>query len=700
MKNIILFVFFIIFCLANSIANSTTNSDSLKTLIKLDKTDTIKVRHLNHLAYSFRNSFPDSTIYYSKKSIEICESIKEKSKLKLWPGYSEAVGNLGIGYRLKGDYPNAKKHYFMALEMDKAMNYKFGIGKRLVGIANYFENISDYSKSLEYGFKALNVNQEINNNRAIALSNSIIGNVYFALENYPLSLKYSLLSYSVFKQIDDKNNIGSSEGKIGAIYTEMKEYNKSFYYLNKGLKTSRDNNLVQGEGEILNYLGNLFIAKRDYTNALKYINLSIELNTKNKIESQIAIAYRLLGQVFLQEKKYSLAEKNLLLALDLDKKSGALNNQFISEKALAEIYEATNKPQEALKHLKQANNLRDSIFNKRNSHKISIMEVEKKDAEAKVVQEKRDLLSQQEIEKQKIVRNSFIGGFILVILIAIGIFRSLQQNRKAKTIIEKQKAEVEHQKQEILDSIEYAKRIQTTILPPPKVVKKYLDDSFILYLPKDIVAGDFYWMETVGDWVLFAACDCTGHGVPGALVSVVCHNALNRAVKEYNKIMPAEILDCVAELVLENFSSDDDVKDGMDASVCALNIATGELYWAGANNPLWLIRHAELDSASVEIIEYKPNKQPIGKFDDRVPYTNHKIEIAKGDTIYLFTDGYADQFGGERGKKLTKAKFKEAILNMQRYNLDEQKKYLLDLHLNYKGNLGQVDDICVIGVRV
>jgi serine phosphatase RsbU (regulator of sigma subunit) len=232
------------------------------------------------------------------------------------------------------------------------------------------------------------------------------------------------------------------------------------------------------------------------------------------------------------------------------------------------------------------------------------------------------------------------------------------------------------------------------------VVKKYLDDSFILYLPKDIVAGDFYWMETVGDWVLFAACDCTGHGVPGALVSVVCHNALNRAVKEYNKIMPAEILDVVAELVLENFSSDDDVKDGMDASVCALNTSTGELYWAGANNPLWLIRHAELDSASVEIIEYKPNKQPIGKFDDRVPYTNHKIEIAKGDTIYLFTDGYADQFGGERGKKLTKAKFKEAILNMQRYNLDEQKKYLLDLHLSYKGTLGQVDDICVIGVRV
>ena len=321
-------------------------------------------------------------------------------------------------------------------------------------------------------------------------------------------------------------------------------------------------------------------------------------------------------------------------------------------------------------------------------------------------QKELDLSKQEKIAKEleaknaNFFKNAFIGIAVFISIISLLLFFAYHNKIKSNKLLEARNLFISHQKQEILDSIEYAKRIQTTILPPPKVVKKYLDDSFILYLPKDIVAGDFYWMESVGDWVLFAACDCTGHGVPGALVSVVCHNALNRAVKEYNKIMPAEILDVVAELVLENFSTDDDVKDGMDASVCALNTATGELYWAGANNPLWLIRHAELDSASVEIIEYKPNKQPIGKFDDRVPYTNHKIEITKGDTIYLFTDGYADQFGGERGKKLTKAKFKEAILNMQRYNLDEQKKYLLDLHLSYKGNLGQVDDICVIGVRV
>ena len=325
---------------------------------------------------------------------------------------------------------------------------------------------------------------------------------------------------------------------------------------------------------------------------------------------------------------------------------------------------------------------------------------------ARSKQKELELLNQEkktkqlEAENATYAKNALLAISAFIAIVSLLLLRAYFIKRKSNKELHHQKELITTQNREILDSIEYAKRIQATILPPPKVVKKYLDDSFILYLPKDIVAGDFYWMESVGDWVLFAACDCTGHGVPGALVSVVCHNALNRAVKEYNKIMPAEILDVVAELVLENFSTDDDVKDGMDASVCALNTATGELYWAGANNPLWLIRHDELDSTSAEIIGFKPNKQPIGKFDDRVPYTNHKIEIAKGDTIYLFTDGYADQFGGERGKKLTKAKFKEAILNMQRINLDEQKKYLLDLHLNYKGSLGQVDDICVIGVRV
>jgi len=260
---------------------------------------------------------------------------------------------------------------------------------------------------------------------------------------------------------------------------------------------------------------------------------------------------------------------------------------------------------------------------------------------------------------------------------------------------QKQKTIVEEKNREILDSIEYALRIQTAILPPQKIVKQYLENSFILYKPKDIVAGDFYWMETVNDLVLFATCDCTGHGVPGAMVSVVCHNALNRAVREFGLTQPAAILDKTAEIVIENFSkSEEDIKDGMDISLCAYNIKTKKLEWSGANNPLWLVQNGEL-------IETKADKQPIGMNENSKPFTNHQFTLNIGDIIYLFTDGFADQFGGETGeKKLTKKRFKEQLLAIQNITLQEQGIMLDKFIVEYRKEIEQIDDILVMGVKV
>ncbi len=303
--------------------------------------------------------------------------------------------------------------------------------------------------------------------------------------------------------------------------------------------------------------------------------------------------------------------------------------------------------------------------------------------------------------------------FVLVILVfLILVFFVIRSNylRKQtnktlfqqKEIIEFQKTEVESQKnlveekqKEIIDSIEYALRIQTAILPPQRIVKQYLENSFILYKPKDIVAGDFYWMETVDDIVLFAACDCTGHGVPGAMVSVVCHNALNRAVREFGLTQPAAILDKTAEIVVENFSkSDEDIQDGMDISLCAYHPKTKKLEWAGANNPLWLLQNGEL-------IETKADKQPIGMNENSKPFINHTFNLSVGDSIYLFTDGFADQFGGETGqKKLTRKRFKDLIMSLQSKSLQEQGIALDKFIIEYKKEIEQIDDILVIGVKI
>lgn len=290
-----------------------------------------------------------------------------------------------------------------------------------------------------------------------------------------------------------------------------------------------------------------------------------------------------------------------------------------------------------------------------------------------------------------------ICGFLLY---TIAYFRELtsRQNNELESnykSIEIQKHLVENKNREITDSIEYALRIQNAILPPAGIVKQSLGSSFIYYKPKDIVAGDFYWIEKINDTVLFAACDCTGHGVPGAMVSVICHNALNRAVREFGLKQPAEILDKTAELVIENFSkSEEDIKDGMDISLCAYNTSTKTLQWAGANNPLWLIKNGEL-------IETKADKQPIGMSDSRKPFTNHIFNVSSSDTIYLFSDGVTDQFGGETGnKKLTKKRFREFILSIQGKEIEEQGISLEEFITNYRKTTEQIDDMLVIGVKI
>ena len=224
------------------------------------------------------------------------------------------------------------------------------------------------------------------------------------------------------------------------------------------------------------------------------------------------------------------------------------------------------------------------------------------------------------------------------------------------------------------------------------MVKEYLQESFILYKPKDIVAGDFYWLEQKDGKVLFASADCTGHGVPGAMVSVVCNNGLNRSVREHGLSDPGKILDKTREIVISEFEkSEEDVKDGMDIALCSLE--GNKLLYAGAHNPLWIIRNGE-------IIETKANKQPIGKFDNLLPYTTHTFDLLKGDTFYIFSDGYPDQFGGERGKKYKSGNFKKFLISIQEYPMEEQHKLLDEEFENWKGKIEQIDDVCVIGVRV
>ena len=305
------------------------------------------------------------------------------------------------------------------------------------------------------------------------------------------------------------------------------------------------------------------------------------------------------------------------------------------------------------------------------------------------------------IEEQKSI--IWLSAIFLLIVSILGIlaYRSYRLKNKANILIVQQKEEIEEQHEvleeqhrEITDSINYAKRIQDAILPPLKLVKGYMPDSFILYQPKDIVAGDFYWMEGVNNLIIFAAADCTGHGVPGAMVSVVCHNAMNRAVREFMLVEPHEILNKTRDIVTETFEkSDEDVRDGMDVALCTINTETNKLSFSGANNGLYFIRDGQLT-------QIKPDKQPIGRYDDAKPFTKHDMDLEKGDVIYTFSDGYADQFGGPKGKKFMYKPFRELLLSIHKKPMEEQQELLMNAFENWRGAMEQVDDVCVIGVRI
>ncbi len=291
--------------------------------------------------------------------------------------------------------------------------------------------------------------------------------------------------------------------------------------------------------------------------------------------------------------------------------------------------------------------------------------------------------------------------FIIYLIIKVSIKRVKDQNEKLEKIVkdrtavvEKQKYEIEEKNKDIVDSIKYAKRIQNTILPSKERMDEILKDYFVIYKPKDIVSGDFYWADLLDGKSYFSAIDCTGHGVPGAFVSIVGFNGLKRTVNEFKIREPGKILDKLTDIVVDTFTGNEShLKDGMDLSLCSLDYNTLILEYAGANNSLIIIRDGE-------IIEYKANKQPIGEFDNRQSFINHKIQLQEGDCIFLFSDGYADQFGGPKGKKFKLKTLKNLFVNIAHLPPIKQKEELEKAFNDWKGNIEQLDDVCLIGVKI
>jgi len=277
------------------------------------------------------------------------------------------------------------------------------------------------------------------------------------------------------------------------------------------------------------------------------------------------------------------------------------------------------------------------------------------------------------------------------------MFKMFRDKQRANVVLEEKNALITSQKQEITDSIKYASRIQTAVLPSSNLIADAIPEHFVLFLPRDIVSGDFYWMTCKNDKIVLVAADCTGHGVPGAFMSMLGVSFLYEIVNKESILQPSEILNRLRNHIKTTLSQTgkiEEQKDGMDISLCVIDKQNKQLEWAGAFNPLYQIRKGEL-------IEYKADKMPVAvHINDYKSFTNHEVEIQPGDTFYMFSDGFSDQFGGADGRKFMSKKFKEKLLSIWDKPMEEQRSLLLTAHLDWRGDHDQVDDVLVIGFRM
>lgn len=651
--------------------------------------------------------------------------------------YSTVMTNSTIMYIDIGEYSKAMKMLIPALEKFEKEKDKKNMVMAYGSMSSVNLHLKDTAKALEYIDKSIQIARESGLNGSLSYSLVGKGNVLSEKGKYAEATKCYREAMSIRQRTGDKTGVAGTYLSLGNNFKRMAAYDSALVYYNIALEQFEAIGKKQSIAGLHSNIGVVYYDLKDYDKALEHYNKAFALRKELGIQTDLKDSYKTFENVYVQKGDYQKAyEYHVKYFQAYDSLNNAKARQEVLD--LQTKYD-TDKKQKEIELLSARERMQGLAFEKQNAllmferlqleqkgKEVELLNKDKSLKEAELLREREaklrkqkevDALQQENLLKEEInakqrqMTSIFIGAFVLMLITSGVIFRFYRQNRRAKIIISQQKEEVEQKKnqielqkelmeeknREITDSIRYAKRLQDAILPPTGFFRSLLPDSFVFYQPKDIVAGDFYWIDKSDDTIFLAVADCTGHGVPGAMVSIVGHNGLERCVKEFGLKDPEAILDKLNELVEGTFSrSEGQVRDGMDIALCIIKKSgdSTELTYSGANNPLWIIR------ADNTLEEIKADKQPIGRYDNRQPFTSKKVRLLEGDQIYLFSDGYADQFGGPSGKKFKYSRMKEELIQMAGSAMEEQSKMLSRKYHEWKGNLEQIDDVCVIGVRL
>ena len=719
---VMLFVLILIQLSQHAVAQ---NLDSLKKILQFAKHDSVRVRILVEL--SDECEIEDMGIYTSQ-AITICEnklktvSIKDPQRLIYLKYLAAAYNNVGYLADQHGEVNRALLFYNKSLKIQEIIGDKQGIAYSLNNMGYVYNNLNDIYKALELFHSCLNIQEQINDKYGIAVTLINIGNIYKDNGNVPKSIEYFERALKIKKEINDKEGIAISLLNLGSIYFDRGESSKALKFFEEGLKNYTEVNDKNGIAYSLMNIGHIKEQNGELSKALEYFNQSLLIQEETEDKAGMVRSMNYIAHVVYKlgdlKKSQVYSEKALKLAKELGYPEPI---KYVSE-ILSKVYFKNGQYKEAYEahvlYMQMSDSLK-SINNKKLAIQKNLQyEYDKKSAadSVKVANERK--VFEVKMQQEKTQRLALYAVLGLIILFSGFIYNRFRVTRKQKYIIESQKVEVEQQREladnrrviaeeqkyiieqkqkEILDSIHYAKRIQQAMLASEEYIVQYFKaETFIFYQPKDIVSGDFYWALSHHGKFYLAAGDCTGHGVPGAFMSLLNISFLNGNVIERGLKTPNQILNKQRDEIIKalNPNGNENSKDGMDCALCAFDLNNNKLEFALANNPLWLVRNNEL-------IEYKADKMPVGMYEEvQKDFTLHSLNIQKGDTIYLLTDGYADQFGGDKGKKFKYKHLKDVLLANAHKTMEGQKQILSDTINTWKGNLEQVDDILIIGIRV
>lgn len=695
------------------------SSISIATQLDKDNRYIVKALNIKAKALSALNEF-ESSEKILNETVQLAKSIDDKNGL----ASSYYLQNSNASDR--GFYTKSKELLLKSINIRKEIKDEIGLAASysFLGLTN--AHLGDYMQGIEYIQQSITLREKNGDKRGLANSYLCLYKIYIDIGEADKALESELKSLDICKEINDLQCVSGRLTNLGKIYQNKGDYKKALSYHFMALAISKQINIRNRIADVHENIAQNYNFTKKYNEALKHIDTCIILRKTIGDEEGIVAATLVLSQINYNQNNVKDAIENGTQALTASLK---LNLPYLIKDAhqvLSNAYNQQHNTDKSLFHFKQYIVLRDSLYNIDKTKEIVRKELEfnfnKKQELQKLEVAKKLAETNAESRKQQLI--IVFSVIALIVLSSLLIFAIWQYRLKIKSekqlqylnsdlnlknyqleenslVIETQHNTIHQKNKEITDSIRYAQKIQTAMMPLKHEFAAYFKESFILFEPKDIISGDFFWITSKNDKIIFATGDCTGHGVPGGFMSMLGVSLLNEIINEHDLTEPALILSRLRKKVitaLRQKGLSGEQQDGMDMTICVIDKEQMTLNYAAANHAFYIIRKKE---SGFELEEFNGDKQPVGIFgSDLKPFKQHSIELKPNDVVYTFTDGFADQFGGPKGKKFKYKQLKELLVSIQHLDLAAQEKIVKEQFTNWKGNLEQVDDVCLIGIRV